>query len=102
MSKKYIDVKKCKLCNSQNIKKVIELSKLPIGDKYLPKEKISESKDLYPLDIMMCQLCNHYQNSVAVDPNLIYNFYLSRPATTNPVLSDAFKDYANHLANNLY
>ena len=52
------------------------------------------------MDIMMCQACGHYQNSVAVDLNLIYEFYLSRPSTTNPVLSTAFKEYADYLLNN--
>ena len=97
---KFINVKSCKVCNSSNLSKVLELSESPIGDKYTSKENISQSKDLFPLDIMMCESCKHYQNSVAVDPDLIYNVYLSRPSTTNPVLSDAFKEYANYLVAN--
>jgi len=100
MKNKYINVDLCKLCESKKLFKAIELSKLPIGDKYTSKENVEESKDLYALDIMMCEDCKHYQNSVAVNPELIYNFYLSRPATTNPVLSDLFKEYANYLVDN--
>tara|TARA_B100000963_G_C22596315_1_gene658006 strand:+ start:79 stop:1332 length:1254 start_codon:yes stop_codon:yes gene_type:complete len=91
----------CKLCSSKNLKKVMSFPKLPIGDKYMPKDKAHLTKEVFELDIMMCQDCHHYQNSGFVNPDLIYSFYLSRPAATNPNLAEAFKDYATHLVKNL-
>ena len=94
-------VNNCKLCASKNLKKVMTFPKLPIGDKYMPEDKAHLTKEVFELDIMMCQDCNHYQNSGFVNPDLIYSFYLSRPAATNPNLAEAFKDYATHLVKNL-
>ncbi len=96
----YTEIKICKLCKSKNLELVLDLADLPIGDKYLPEEKKNESKQLYPLKIMMCCDCGNYQNSGYVDPKIIYNFYLSRPATTNPQLSGAYKEYADYLFKN--
>ena len=94
-------VNNCKLCASKNLKKVMTFPKLPIGDKYMPEDKAYLTKEVFELDIMMCQDCNHYQNSGFVNPDLIYSFYLSRPAATNPNLAEAFKEYATHLVKNL-
>lgn len=96
----FTKVTKCKLCTSMALKKVISFPELPIGDLYMPKEKSHINKKVYELNIMMCQDCHHYQNSGYVKPELIYNYYLSRPAATNPDLEKAFKDYANYLLKN--
>ena len=100
MSSNFKKFNNCKLCNSSNLKEVLNLADLPIGDKYMPKEKVNLAKEAYELKIMMCQECNHYQNSGYVNPDLIYGFYLSRPATTNPELAEAFKEYANYIVEN--
>ena len=62
MTANFTHVNSCKLCSSKDLKKVLELAKSPIGDKYTPPDKANESKELYSLDIMMCQFCKHYQN----------------------------------------
>ena len=100
MSPNFKKFNNCKLCNSKNLIEVLNLADLPIGDKYMPEEKVDLAKEAYELRIMMCQDCNHYQNSGYVDPDLIYGFYLSRPATTNPDLAEAFKEYADYIVKN--
>ena len=89
----------CKLCKSPDLIKVLGLSPVPIGDRYLPESEQSINLEEFPMDIMMCKSCGHYQNSGFVNPELIYAHYLSRPATTNPVLSDAYKSYVADLLN---
>jgi SAM-dependent methyltransferase len=96
----YTEIKNCKLCKSSSLKLALDLADLPIGDKYLPENRKNESLKIYPLKIMMCENCGNYQNSGFVDPKIIYNFYLSRPATTNPHLSGAYKEYADILVKN--
>lgn len=95
--KNFTYVNNCKLCKSAELDKVLQLVPLPIGDRYVPEADKMKVVDTYPLDIMMCQDCGHYQNGGYVNPELIYGYYLSRPATTNPVLSDAYKEYVNDL-----
>ena len=95
----YTYVKNCKLCKSKKLGSVLELVPLPIGDRYVPETDKMKVVDTYSLDIMMCQDCGHYQNNGYVNPELIYGYYLSRPATTNPVLSDIYKEYVNDILN---
>ena len=92
-------VNNCKLCKSAKLDNVLQLAPLPIGDRYVPEADKMKVVDTYPLAIMMCQDCGHYQNGGYVNPELIYGYYLSRPATTNPVLSDIYKEYVNDLLN---
>jgi len=67
---------------------------MPIGDKYLPPEHREESSETVPLDLLLCDSCGHLQNNSVIDPLRIYPHYLSRPAAVNPVLSDAYREYA--------
>ncbi|MDC1418087.1 class I SAM-dependent methyltransferase [Candidatus Thioglobus sp.] len=96
-SNSFTNVTDCKLCKSSDQIKVLALSPVPIGDRYLPESEKSIVLEEFPMDIMMCKSCGHYQNSGFVNPELIYSHYLSRPATTNPVLSDAYKGYVSDL-----
>ena len=98
-SDSFTNVKNCKLCKSNKLDDVLSLSAIPIGDRYLSDSEKSKELETYPMDIMMCESCGHYQNSGFVNPELIYEYYLSRPATTNPVLSDAYKEYVSDLLN---
>ncbi len=95
----YTNVKNCKLCKSNALEKVLHLSPIPIGDRYVSMLEKPKIFDTFPMDLMMCQSCGHYQNIGFVNPELIYTHYLSRPATTNPVLSDAYKKYVSDLIN---
>jgi hypothetical protein len=90
-------VKHCKLCGAAELDTVLNLTPLPIGDRYVPEAEKMNVVDTHPIDIMMCQACGHYQNSGFVNPEQIYAHYLSRPATTNPVLSGAYKEYVDYL-----
>jgi hypothetical protein len=93
----YTNVNFCKLCQSNKLEKVLHLAPIPIGDRYVPESEREKAFEPFQLDIMMCQSCGHYQNSGFVNPELIYAHYLSRPATTNPVLSDAYREYVSDL-----
>jgi len=93
----FTELNNCKLCKSAKLDNVLQLAPLPIGDRYVPEADKMKVVDTYPLAIMMCQDCGHYQNGGYVNPDLIYGYYLSRPATTNPVLSDIYKEYVNDL-----
>jgi SAM-dependent methyltransferase len=87
----------CRMCGSQDLELDLSLASLPIGDRYLPEAQKDLTNKTYPLNVMCCKQCGHYQNSGYINAELIYQNYLSRPATTNPVLSDAYKEYAEYL-----
>jgi 2-polyprenyl-3-methyl-5-hydroxy-6-metoxy-1,4-benzoquinol methylase len=87
----------CRMCGSLELELELSLAALPIGDRYVPEAQKNLTTKIYPLNVMRCKRCGQYQNSGYIQPDLIYQNYLSRPATTNPVLSDAYKEYADHL-----
>ncbi len=97
MSDDYFVWTDCRMCGSKDMELDLSLASLPIGDRYLPEDQKDLTNRTYPLDVMLCRQCGHYQNSGYIKPGLIYQNYLSRPAATNPVLSDAYKEYAEYL-----
>jgi len=100
MNEDFYFQKICRMCNSGNLDDCLSLNPLPIGDRYIPEDQKDEVTQTYPMDIRLCETCGHLQNSGYINPELIYKFYLSRPATTNPVLSAAYKEYADYLLEN--
>jgi len=97
MSPLYYKVEACRLCHSNNLELAMPLNPTPIGDKYLPPERKDETRETIPLDLFLCGDCGHLQTGAIIEPDLIYNHYLSRPAAVNSVLSDAYRQYGEHV-----
>jgi hypothetical protein len=97
MADKFTQVLNCRMCDSSDLEVVLPLVSLPIGDKYVPTEDKAKVTEAFPLQVNKCKNCGHLQNSGFVNPEMIYEHYLSRPATTNPVLSGAYQEYISHL-----
>ena len=70
---------KCKICNSNHIKEVINLSKQPLANKYPrnKKEIIKEKKFL--LKILFCKRCRASQIKKIINRNILFEdyYYLS-------------------------
>jgi hypothetical protein len=99
----YYERKTCRMCLSEDLQMAMPLNPTPIGDKYLPPEKGEESRDLVPLDLLLCGQCGNMQTGAIIDPEVIYGHYLSRPSAVNPTLTGAYKEYAESVVerNNL-
>ena len=100
MSDKFITRTNCRMCDSTDLESALPLIPLPIGDRYVPAAQKGETTETFPMDVKICKKCGHLQNSGFIKPEFIYKHYLSRPATTNPVLSGAYKEYADYLLKN--
>jgi 2-polyprenyl-3-methyl-5-hydroxy-6-metoxy-1,4-benzoquinol methylase len=97
MSANYIERKTCRMCGAESLEMDLQLQSLPIGDRYTSEKDKDLTNEVYPMEIMRCETCGHYQNSGFVKPEKIYVHYLSRPATTNSALSGAYQEYADYL-----
>ena len=85
----------CRLCNSKNLKKIINLKKMSLGDKYAKqKNKFNQKLEI---NILQCKKCSHCQTSTIPPREKLYTHYLSRPVAINSSLSDAYKIYAKDL-----
>lgn len=66
----------------------------PIADAYVPRERLGETQDLYPLDLYLCRDCGHVQNIDVVDPELLFRDYIYVTASS-PGLVEHYRRYAD-------
>ncbi|MDA8992641.1 class I SAM-dependent methyltransferase [Candidatus Pelagibacter ubique] len=94
MSKDFKERKKCALCNSSSVEKIINFGKTPLANSYLSKEN-SVSK-VYPLTLGLCKVCGHLQLNEIINPKIMFSNY-SYVSGTSKVLVDHFNEYASKL-----
>ena len=52
----------CRLCNSEKLEDVIELTPTPPGNNFLSKKQLNEPENYYPLVVRFCQNCTLVQS----------------------------------------
>lgn len=85
-------IKECRLCSSKELKTLYDFGKIPLGNNLLLTFDESITVKLYPLKVVRCQNCNHFQLSYSVSPDLLY-------ATNYTYLSGIGSSFINHLRN---
>lgn len=88
-------LRKCRICSSSKLQKILKLNPMPLGDKYAKRP--NEYNEKIYIDILRCKVCDHIQNSTIPDSIKLYTNYLSRPASTNANLSGEYLYYAKDL-----
>lgn len=83
----------CRLCDGKKLERVLHLAPTPLADSYVPKDKLSEKQELYPLDLYLCGDCGFSQVLDVVQPQVIYFDYLYETKTSLGLV-DHFKGYA--------
>ena len=90
-----VQIKFCRLCNSKNLKKVIDLGKTPLANAY-SKVKISKKLKRYPLGLKYCFNCGHLQLTHSVKPSKMFSNYLYKTNTSKKNFLH-FKKYADEI-----
>ena len=67
----YRILNECRLCESKNLFELIDFGLVPLGNN-LQDENLEISLDEYPLKVMCCYDCNHFQLNCAVKPEILY------------------------------
>lgn len=86
---RYVDT--CRLCGSKDLENVLTLRPSPLGDQYLPQGKGANLANVIPFGVSRCEKCLNFQTETAVERDH-YRHCLTRPASVNTVLSQAYKD----------
>lgn len=73
------EIKKCRCCDSCDLKQVLDLKKQPLANSYHTGEELPE----YPLAINVCTKCFHTQLTVVVDPDEMFSNYLYVSGTSS-------------------
>ncbi len=92
MKKKIQSIKKCLICDSRRIRKLIDLRKFPLTGIFV-KNKISKKFSYhFNQGLNICKNCGHLQLENFVSPELLYNnIYANR--TSDSFLSDNAINY---------
>lgn len=88
------EIDKCLLCN-QNTQLILSLGSTPLANEFV-KDKLEQ--ELFPLNIIQCQECNHVQINCIVDKKRLFEnyFYVASTSSTNV---KHFQDYALKIIN---
>ncbi len=83
----------CRLCNSSSLQLVLPIRPSPIGDAFVPKERLHEEQELFPLDCYLCADCGHLQNLDVVNPEILFRDYTYRTSVSLGLV-EHFRQYA--------
>jgi len=65
-------VKECRLCKSRSLSPILDFGSIPLGNNLLDNLQDALCADKYPLGVIRCNDCHHFQLSFSVDPKILY------------------------------
>ena len=77
-----IKITKCRLCNSSNLKSVIDFGSVPLGNDLNFSLKKAFNSIEFPLLVNNCNSCGHFQLSFSVDKETSNRNVYSRRASS--------------------
>ena len=84
----------CRICHSQMLELVLQLTPTPIGDEFLVEKKY---QPLHPIDLYQCQDCGLAQLLYEIPPEEIYKDYIYLTGSSVG-LQEHFKRYAKEVS----
>ena len=97
MLRKFNNFKKitqCRLCNSKKIKQVYNFGLIPIGNNLQKSRLQSLLCQRYPLSLMLCSTCGHFQLSISVNPKILYAKNYTYLTGVTKTFNKHFSDYS--------
>jgi SAM-dependent methyltransferase len=86
----------CRLCSGEFFQKTLRLKSTPLANElYKTKEK-ARAAEKFPLEVVMCQKCNHVQLKHIVNPKRLFDDYVYKSGTSR-FLNNHFDDLASKL-----
>ena len=71
-TRKYKIVEKCRICSSNHLVSLINFNKVALGNNLLDEKKQALEAEEYPLEVLNCKNCNHFQLKYSVNPEILY------------------------------
>lgn len=85
--------KTCRLCGRGDLEPVLPLVPTPSGDAYVTAERLHETQEVYPLEIVLCRCCGYSQLHDVVDPMILYVKHYLYTTSISLGLSEHFRNY---------
>ena len=93
-----VQIKCCRLCNSEKINSVFNVGKTPLANSYT-KKNLNKKLKKYPLGLNLCNSCGHLQLTHSIKPEKMFNNYLYKTNTSHKNYLH-FKNYADEIKRN--
>ena len=65
-------IETCRVCEEAKLKVFLDLGKLPVADRLLTGQQLSETEPIYPLKVAFCPNCSLVQILETVDPEELF------------------------------
>lgn len=93
----YYKKKQCRLCQSEDLECVLELTPTAIGNHFVTKQQINNQQKVYPLELNFCNNCKHVQLAHVVDPKILYQQNYSYVSGISPVFVQHLQEYSKEI-----
>jgi len=74
--KAYRQIKRCRICKANSLKKFFSLGKMPSVNNFLTAYQLKEKELFFPLNVCFCQNCGLVQLAEVVNPKIMFRNYL--------------------------
>ncbi len=91
--KEYYQRKTCRICNSKDLVKVLDLGKTPLANAFVYPRDLRKKEKFFPLSVYYCQNCSLVQVTDVVNPETLFGDYYFITSASAPLL-EHFKDYS--------
>lgn len=86
----------CRLCESSQVKKVVNLNPVPLAEKYTTSSEEAKNAATYPIDIYMCRQCGHVQLLDVIHANNLWENYTYHSGQTQGII-DHFQEVSEKI-----
>src|SRR4051794_13511294 len=96
MEGSYRKISACRLCDGLDLREYVDFGSVPLGNNLQRSARAAREAALYPLNLVRCGSCGHFQLGYAVDPKELYatNYtYLSGIGASFVRHFDAYADW---------
>jgi len=83
-------ISSCRLCDCKSLENFIDFGDVPLGNNLQKSSKAALEANVYPLNLMRCNACGHFQLGYSISKELLY-------ATNYTYLSGIGKTFVEHI-----
>ncbi len=96
MSKTVYRRDNCRLCGSDHLELVLQLTPTPVGDAYIASDRLEQVQETYPVELFLCKSCGLAQLLDVVDPEVLYRDFIYETSISLGLV-EHFQKYADQV-----
>lgn len=97
MNKDFVHKINCRICDSSDLIKILDLGEMPLANAFLRKEDLNKPEQKFPLIVYFCKNCGLLQLLDVVNPEILFRHYDYLTSASKP-LAEHFVQVGQELA----